>query len=100
MRLFDLNREDAEPIIFGNREDGLSCDGIIKSIVWDEGQGGNVCVSAAEDGIVRWWDTRNPRAQTSELNLEEPVSSMELAHGGGTLSVTAGNKIHFLDILR
>jgi len=25
---------------------------------------------------------------------------MELAHGGGTLSVTAGNKVHFLDILR
>lgn len=25
---------------------------------------------------------------------------MELAHGGGTLSVTAGSKVHFLDILR
>jgi serine-threonine kinase receptor-associated protein len=37
---------------------------------------------------------------TGEMNLGEPISSMELAHGGGTLSVTSGSKVHFLDILR
>lgn len=37
---------------------------------------------------------------TAEMDLGAPISSMELAHGGGTLSVTSGNKVHFLDILR
>ena len=47
----------------------------------------------------RWWDLRT-LSQTASLDLKDPISSMELAHGGGTLSVTAGNKVHFLDILR
>jgi hypothetical protein len=38
--------------------------------------------------------------ETAKLDLGEGISSMELAHGGGTLSVTAGSKVHFLDILR
>lgn len=48
---------------------------------------------------ARWWDLRT-LSQTASLDLEEPITSMELAHGGGTLSVTAGSKVHFLDILR
>lgn len=48
---------------------------------------------------LRWWDLRT-LSQTASLDLGDPVTSMELAHGGGTLSVTAGNKVHFLDILR
>lgn len=47
----------------------------------------------------RWWDLRT-LDKTGQLDLGDPISSMELAHGGGTLSVTAGNKVHFLDILR
>jgi WD40 repeat protein len=46
-----------------------------------------------------WWDLRT-LGQTAQLDLGDPISSMELAHGGGTLSVTAGSKVHFLDILR
>ncbi len=79
--------------------DGNSCDGTIRSIVWDDSQGGTVGVSAAEDGVVRWWDLRTLQ-ETAKLDLGEPVTSMELAHGGGTLSVTAGKGVHFLDILR
>lgn len=48
---------------------------------------------------LSWWDLRT-LGQTAQLDLGDPISSMELAHGGGTLSVTAGNKVHFLDILR
>ena len=48
---------------------------------------------------VRWWDLRT-LSETASLDLKDPITSMELAHGGGTLSVTAGNKVHFLDILR
>jgi hypothetical protein len=31
--------------------------------------------------------------------MGEPVNSMEMVHGGGTLSVTSGKTVHFLDIL-
>lgn len=47
----------------------------------------------------RWWDLRT-LSQVAQLDLGDPVTSMELAHGGGTLSVTAGKNVHFLDILR
>ncbi len=77
---------------------GLSCKGNVKSLVWDEGQGGVVGISAGEDGIVRWWDLRT-LSQTASFDMGEPISSMEMVHGGGTLSVTSGKKVHFLDIL-
>ncbi|WVQ98418.1 hypothetical protein IAU59_005541 [Kwoniella sp. CBS 9459] len=99
IRLFDLGRPDAEPLVLGSKPDGLSCEGVVRSLVWDEGQSGTMGVSAAEDGVVRWWDLRT-LGQIASLDLGEPISSMELAHGGGTLSVTAGKKVHFLDILR
>lgn len=53
IRLFDLGRPDAEPLVLGTNPDGLSCEGIVKSLVWDEGQNGTMGVSAAEDGKVR-----------------------------------------------
>ncbi|WVN88960.1 uncharacterized protein L203_104175 [Cryptococcus depauperatus CBS 7841] len=98
IRLFDLNRPDASPLILGKPE-GPSCDGIIRSLVWDESGSGTVGVSASEDGKVRWWDLRT-LSEVGNLDLKEPIGSMELAHGGGTLSVTAGKNVHFLDILR
>ena len=58
------------------------------------------CVEQLADArSLRWWDLRT-LSQTGSLDLKEPITSMELAHGGGTLSVTAGNNVHFLDILR
>lgn len=40
--------------MLGTNPDGLSCEGIVKSLVWDEGQNVTMGVSAAEDGKVRW----------------------------------------------
>lgn len=51
--MFDLGRPDAEPLVLGKSPDGLSCEGTVRSLVWDECHGGPVGVSAAEDGIVR-----------------------------------------------
>jgi hypothetical protein len=53
----------------------------------------------SEGANDRWWDLRT-LGMTAEMDLGAPISSMELAHGGGTLSVTSGSKVHFLDILR
>ena len=52
-----------------------------------------------EGANKRWWDLRT-LGMTAEMDLGAPISSIELAHGGGTLSVTSGSKVHFLDILR
>lgn len=98
IRLFDLGRPDAQPLVLGNYADGNSCRGTIRSLVWDEGQGGVVGISASEDGLVRWWDLRTLE-QTSSFDMGEPVNAMEMVHGGGTLSVTSGKTVHFLDIL-
>lgn len=99
IRLFDLGRPDAEPLTLGgNHPGGTSCKGTVRSIVWDEGQQGVVGISAGEDGFVRWWDLRTLE-QTSSLDMGEPVNSMEMVHGGGTLSVTSGKTVHFLDIM-
>ena len=51
--MFDLGRPDAEPLVLGSNPDGLSCNGTVRSLVWAEGSGGTIGVSAAEDGIVR-----------------------------------------------
>lgn len=98
IRLFDLNRTDAEPMVLKNYGDGTSAKGTIKSLVWDDGQGGVIGISAGEDGIVRWWDLRTLK-EVSSFDMGEPVNSMEMVHGGGTLSVTSGKTVHFLDIL-
>jgi serine-threonine kinase receptor-associated protein len=99
IRLFDLGRPDAEPLVLGGDYPGnTSCKGTVRSLVWDEGQGGVVGISAGEDGFVRWWDLRTLK-QTSCLDMGEPVNSMEMVHGGGTLSVTSGKTVHFLDIM-
>jgi len=99
IRLFDLGRPEAEPLILGGDYPGTtSCKGTVRSLVWDEGQGGVVGISAGEDGFVRWWDLRTLK-QTSCLDMGEPVNSMEMVHGGGTLSVTSGKTVHFLDIM-
>lgn len=98
IRLFDLGRPDAQPLILGGAyPNNTSTKGNIRSLVWDEGQNGVIGISAGEDGIVRWWDLRTLE-QTTSLDMGEAVNSMEIVHGGGTLSVTSGNTVHFLDV--
>lgn len=82
----------------GEAEAGKAHEGNVRSVVWDS-QDGNVAVSAGEEGVVRWWDLRTLE-QTAELKLPDTVNCMELAHGGGTLCVTAGKSVIFLDIAR
>ncbi|KAL7414180.1 WD40-repeat-containing domain protein [Mrakia frigida] len=103
LRIFDLARPESDPLYLVGKGDpegekGKAHDGTVRSVVWDT-QDGNVAVSAGEEGVVRWWDLRT-LTQTAELKLPDPVSSMELAHGGGTLGVTSGKSVVFLDIAR
>lgn len=101
LRIFDLARPEQDPMYLvrpGEAEAGKAHEGNVRSVVWDS-QDGNVAVSAGEEGVVRWWDLRTLE-QTAELKLPDTVNCMELAHGGGTLCVTAGKSVIFLDIAR
>lgn len=85
-------------MLASNAADGTAAKGTIKSLVWDDGQSGVIGISASEDGIVKWWDLRTLK-DVSSFDMGEPINSMEMVHGGGTLSVTSGKTVHFLDIL-
>ncbi|PWZ00307.1 WD40 repeat-like protein [Testicularia cyperi] len=107
LRLFDLQRPDAQPdyFVFDDTK-GVAHDGVIKSSVWHRNGSGaagtsgdsNVVVSAGEDKVVRWWDTRTLE-KTSELVFQDPISSMERSSTclGELLTVTSGKTVYFID---
>jgi len=89
VRIFDLTRPDAEPDILGG---SLSHDGTVKSVVWfDENAG----VSAADDGLIKWWDRRSLQP-TRKLSFNHPITSMELSVQIQRLVVTYGNTVAFI----
>lgn len=99
LRLFDLHRPDAEALLFRKSAGGdLAHDGVIKSCVWHRGSAESSVVSAGEDMVVRWWDTRS-LAQVFEMTFSEPITSMERSAGvwGELLTVTSGKQVFFID---
>ncbi|SAM82577.1 related to UNR-interacting protein STRAP (serine-threonine kinase receptor-associated protein) [Ustilago bromivora] len=101
LRLFDLNRPDAEAQLFSIGEGGLAHEGVIKSSVWHRGPAGeSTVVSAGEDKVIRWWDTRT-LSKTHEMSFSDPITSMERSSGilGELLTVTSGKEVYFIDAL-
>lgn len=99
LRLFDLNRPDADPLEFSNNATkGTAHEGNIKSVVWQRGAGQNAVVSAGEDKVVRWWDIRSAQV-THEMSFDDPIVSMERSCGalGELLTIASGKSIIFLD---
>lgn len=50
IRLFDLNRPDAEPFYIGGDKGETVHDGVIKSVLWVGDWGG---VSGGDDGLIK-----------------------------------------------
>lgn len=119
VRLFDLSRPDAEPVLLsrlseGGNRDITAHDGVIKSLIWQRGQCQNVVISVGEDKFVRWWDLRTGLV-SHEMSFPDPVVSMErsridtaalAAHNcvnrssisnGEILTIATGKKVVFLD---
>ena len=113
VRLFDLNRPDAEPDFLYD-SGPLSHDGTIKSVVW---VGDHTGVTAGEDGKIksalfvvcvlhfdrlrfafRWWDLRS-REMTKVLTFPDPITSMELSLQTQRLVVTSGKAVEFIPSL-
>lgn len=95
LRLFDLHRPDAEAQLFVDK--ATAHEGVIKSCVWHRSLPTTV-VSAGEDRVVRWWDTRT-LAKTAELSFPDPITSMERSSGllGELLTITTGKDVFFID---
>ncbi|SPO26539.1 related to UNR-interacting protein STRAP (serine-threonine kinase receptor-associated protein) [Ustilago trichophora] len=100
LRLFDLQRPDAEALLFEmSAGKGVAHEGVIKSSVWHRGsEAEHIVVSAGEDKVIRWWDTRNLE-KIAEMSFTEPITSMERSSGvlGELLTVTSGKDVYFID---
>jgi len=94
VRIFDLNRPDAEPDFLCD-SGVLSHDGTIKSVVW---VGEHTGVTAGEDGIIKWWDLRT-RKVTGNMTFQGPITSMELSLPTQRLVVASGKKVAFIPAL-
>ncbi|KAF8964019.1 WD40 repeat-like protein [Flammula alnicola] len=94
VRIFDLNRPDAEPDFLYDAGP-LSHDGTIKSVVW---VGDHTGVTAGEDGKVKWWDLRS-REMTQVLTFPDPITSMELSLQTQRLVLTSGKTVNFIPAL-
>jgi len=95
IRLFDLNRPDAEPSFIGAQAGGKAHDGTIKSILWVGELAG---VSAGDDGLVKWWDLRSGE-MTHSVDFGSPITSLEMSTPSSTLTITSGRKVSFVPFL-
>nr|VWO98771.1 Laccase-2 (EC (Benzenediol:oxygen oxidoreductase 2) (Diphenol oxidase 2) (Urishiol oxidase 2) [Ganoderma boninense] len=95
VRMFDLNRPDAEPDFLVDAAGALSHDGTVKSVVWI---GDHTGVTAGEDGKIKWWDLRT-RAVSTSLSFPNPITSMELSPQTNRIVVTSGKTVSFIPVL-
>lgn len=101
LRLFDLNRADADATNFITGGGSTAHEGNIKSVVWQRSHGQRSVVSAGEDKVVRWWDLRSGQV-SHEMSFSDPIVSMERSFiaplGGETLTIASGKRLLFLDL--
>jgi len=95
IRLFDLTRPDANPVVLTKEGSDVSHDGVIRSVVWDRARA--VAVSAGDDRMVRWWDLRSQQ-ETHCMTVPDPITSMALSLEMETLCLTAGKSAAFLPL--
>lgn len=98
LRRFDLSRPDSQPDVYSAPGASTAHDGMIKSVIWDEGR--RLIISASEDKRIRWWDPRlggGPNSMVAEVNFPDGLASVERSFGGDWLSVASGKKAIFLD---
>jgi len=94
VRIFDLNRPDAEPDYLVDTT-SLSHEGTIKSVVW---VGDHTGVTAGDDKKIKWWDLRT-RELTKTITFNDPINSMEFSLQTQRLVVTSGKTVEFIPAL-
>lgn len=88
LRIYDLNKTDAEPDVLGGHTSNLRC------CLWLNG--GRRIVSSSDDKTIRFWDAGN-KSEIKKLELSAPVNDVELSRDGTTLIVSYGNHVAFYD---
>jgi serine-threonine kinase receptor-associated protein len=92
IRIFDLNRPDAEPRFLTPQGKDFAHEKTVKSVVWLPDS--KTIVSGGEDGAIQWWDLRTNEPVFS-LNFDAPVTSLELSAPTSTLVLTYANDVSF-----
>mmetsp|Transcript_10087 Transcript_10087/g.13152 ORF Transcript_10087/g.13152 Transcript_10087/m.13152 type:complete len:329 (-) Transcript_10087:265-1251(-) len=93
LRIFDLSQPESDPLMITQPSESSSKVQISKV---EYGQGSDFIATGASDGGVRLWDVRSGE-MTLEANVSDLVMDMELSQDGSTLTVAAGNKVHFIN---
>ncbi|XP_071822526.1 serine-threonine kinase receptor-associated protein-like [Apostichopus japonicus] len=88
LRIFDLQRPDAEPTCITGHE------GSIRYVSWlrDRKQ----FITAAEDKTVRIWDAANA-TEIKRLQFDSIALGMDISHDGTTMVIASGNTVSFWD---
>ncbi|KAK9477927.1 WD40-repeat-containing domain protein [Lipomyces japonicus] len=88
IRIWDLSDSTA-PV---SEWDGA--DGTIKSSLW---LNENIIITASDDKLVSWWDSRTPGKLIASIELEESIGQIE--EHDGSLVIASGKKLLFVDAL-
>nr|CAD7266629.1 unnamed protein product [Timema shepardi] len=88
IKIFDLNKPDAEPQVFSGHTSG------IRHVLFFRDD--THLVSCADDRTLRVWDISSGK-ETQKLDFNTIPSSLEVSRDGTTLTVTHGNIVSFWD---
>lgn len=89
IRLFDLNKTDAEATVLRGHTAGIKHVQFFK--------GNSRLLSCAEDKTLRLWDLQAGATEVRKLEFGAVPNSLEVSRDGSTLTVTHGNAVSFLD---
>ncbi|KJE91798.1 hypothetical protein CAOG_08643 [Capsaspora owczarzaki ATCC 30864] len=89
IRLFDLQRPEAEPVIF----DGLTATARVAMFVNND----SMLLTAAEDSCIRLWDLRT-RQEERVIPLDASATSVEVSADGQIMTVAHGHSISFFNM--
>lgn len=88
LRIFDLNKTDAEPQQFAGHTSNLRC------CAW--GTDGQQFFSSSDDKTVRLWDVREGK-EVRKLEMSSAVADIELSRDSRILLAAYSNKVTFCD---
>jgi serine-threonine kinase receptor-associated protein len=103
LRVFDLERPDAEPVEFGGRAHSAALRrqklAAVQCARWLGADDSAVVSSGSADAALLVWDPRDPGAPARRIGVSAsaPVASFQLCHGGAAISYGVGDTVSLID---
>jgi len=88
LRIYDLNRPDADAELFAGHINSLRC------CLWMPGK--RQFISASDDKTIRVWDVQS-KTEVRKLEVSAAVADIELSRDGQLLMAAFGNTVAFWD---